>query len=359
MMNTIKDTRIKGFLLLIGIFLIPLLKSHAEDLRSITRLSGDWKFSIGDKKAWADPDFDDSRWDEIRVPENWESEGYEGYNGYAWYRKQFRLSNLPKNMQLYLVLGNVDDCDEVYINGVLVGKSGSFPPYYSTAYGFKRKYPIPEDLLSQNGYNHIAVRVYDSHQNGGIVSGDVGIYADEDVEYLNLNLSGYWKFQIGNEKDWRLQQINDDNWDEIHVPASWESQGYEDYDGYAWYRKDFKLPASLSYEELYISLGKIDDYDRVYINGEEIGEVYDLEKDSDYRWKGWEYNARRIYQIPDNLLHTNQSNTIAIRVYDKGQVGGIYEGPIGIMDEDNYKDYRRKHHDSQYFWKYFFNIFYD
>lgn len=359
MMNARKEKYLKRFLLFVGILLIPFLRSYAEDLRAITRLSGDWKFSIGDQKAWADPDYNDSDWDEIRVPESWEHEGYDDYNGYAWYRKRFKLSMHSNNMQLYLVLGRIDDCDEVFINGVMVGKSGSFPPYYSTAYGFNRKYAIPPGVLIPNGYNHIAVRVYDSHQRGGIVGGDVGIYADEDVEYLNRVLSGYWKFKIGNENDWRLQRINDDNWDEIHVPASWESQGYEDYDGYAWYRKDFKLPVSLSDEDLYISLGKIDDYDRVYINGEEIGEVYDLEKDGDYRRKGWEYNARRVYRIPDKLLNTNMSNTIAIRVYDKGGIGGIYEGPIGLMDEDNYEDYHRKHRDSRYFWDYFFELIWD
>ncbi len=356
-MKTRKEKIIRLILLVVGILILPLLKLHAEDLRSITRITGLWKFSIGDREEWRLPEYDDSHWDEIYVPEQWEREGYEGYNGFAWYRKQFKLTRFRQDAQMYMIFGNIDDCDEVFLNGVLIGKSGSLPPHYKTAYGIRRKYPIPSGLLNENGENTIAVRVYDGTGEGGIISDRVGIYIDEDVRFLNLDLSGIWKFKLGNDRDWRQVNYNDNSWDEISVPSAWESQGFEDYDGYAWYRREFHLPSSLSGKELYISLGKIDDYDIVYLNGEMIGEVYDLDRDADYRRRGYEYNARRIYRIPDGLLNKNQTNTIAIRVYDEQQRGGIYEGPIGLMDEDNYNDYRRKYHESRGFWDYVFDKF--
>ena len=356
-MRTRKEKIIRTLLLVVGILILPLLKLHAEDLRSVARLSGRWNFSIGDQEEWHLPNYDDSDWDEIYASESWEREGYDGYNGFAWYRKDFQLSRSPHNAQMYVVFSNIDDCDEVFLNGKLIGKSGSFPPYYSTAYGFQRKYPIPEGLVNISGNNTIAVRVYDAGGNGGIVGDRVGIYVDEDVRFLDFDLTGMWKFNQGNDRDWKLERYDDSNWDEISVPASWESQGYEGYDGYAWYRKKFRLPSSLANEELYISLGKIDDYDVVYLNGEEIGEVYDLEKDADYRRKGYEFNARRIYRLPENLLKKNQTNTIAVRVYDEQQVGGIYEGPIGLMTEDNYRDYKKKYHENRGFWDYIFDKF--
>lgn len=308
---------------------------------------------------WARLDFDDSDWDEIHVPDSWEREGYDDYNGYAWYRHSFELPDIRHNDQLYLVLGNIDDCDEVFINGVMIGKTGSFPPYFETAYNVERKYPIPAQVLSDNGNNQLAVRVFDSHQRGGIVHGRVGIYVDEDLEYLNHNLTGMWKFKIGNEREWANRNFDDNSWEKIHVPASWESQGYEGYDGYAWYRKDFRLPPSLYGKKLYLSLGKIDDFDRVYLNGEEIGEVFDLEYDGEYRRRGYEYNARRAYEIPAGILSESGTNTIAVRVYDQISVGGIYQGPIGIMDEGNYEDYHRKHYRSVGFWDYILNAFSD
>jgi len=356
-MKTKKDKLIKTTLLIVGILILPLLKLYAEDLRRVASLSGYWKFSVGDNEAWIDPKFDDSNWDEIRVQQNWESQGYDGYNGYAWYRKSFTFSSFPGNQQMYLVLGNIDDCDEVYLNGTLIGKSGSFPPDYSTAYGIERKYPISAHILNPAGNNLLAVRVYDGIQDGGIVGGRLGIFIDEDIDFLNHNLTGHWKFKLGNNREWSSPDFNDNNWAEVNVPASWESQGYADYDGYAWYRKEFRLPSSLANQELYLSLGKIDDYDVVYVNGKLIGEVYDLRKDGDYRHNGYEFNARRVYRIPDNLLSSNGMNIIAVRVYDEQQRGGIYEGPIGLMDEENYRDYMRKHRDSRSFWDYIIDVF--
>jgi hypothetical protein len=345
----------KTILLIIGIAIIPLLKLHAEDLRSVVRFSSYWKFSIGDRPEWSSATYDDSDWDEIRIGRSWERQGYDGYNGYAWYRQQFKLSSYYDS-QMYVVISNIDDCDEVFINGELVGSSGGFPPYFSTAYGNRRKYLIPDHVLKPGEMNTIAVRVYDQSGEGGIVGDRTGIFIDEDIEFLNLNLTGVWKFKPGNNSEWKDTRYDDNDWDEIYVPASWESQGYEEYDGYAWYRKEFYLPSSLEGETLYISLGKIDDYDRVYINGKEIGEVFDLEKDVDYPRKGYEYNARRVYEIPDDLL-SDQSNTIAIRVYDERWQGGIYEGPIGLMDEANRRDYRKKYHESRGFWDYVLDKF--
>ena len=328
---------------------------RAEDMRKYVSLSGYWKFSIGDDPAWASPSFDDSNWDQIVVSKKWEDQGYSDYNGYAWYRRTFRIENVPDNTVLYLMLGRIDDVDEVYLNGKLLGKSGQMPPDYVTAYSRTRKYVIPAHYLLKDAENVVAVRVYDSYQEGGMVSGSPGIYFDADVELLDVNLNDGWKFHTGDNKAWREPGFKDDNWDRVHVPSSWESQGYDDYDGYAWYRVSFRLPKNMSEEDLYLVLGKIDDIDDVYLNGKYIGSVYDLRKDSEYRRSGMEYNARRIYKINDGLLNRDGINTLAVRVYDGQQRGGIYEGPVGIMSEPNMKRYRNRYYKNRSFWDYIFD----
>jgi sialate O-acetylesterase len=335
--------------LLILIFSIP---ARAEDLRKIATLSGEWKFSIGDDPDWAMPAFNDSGWDRIRVPGQWEDQGYRDYNGFAWYRRSFNVVNTPDNNTIYLILGRIDDVDAVYINGKEIGRSGKFPPYYVTAYDKVRRYIVPVEYLKENAENIIAVRVYDSYNDGGIVSGSPGMYIDEDIDLLDLNFNGKWKFQTGNNREWKSADLNDDNWKSINVPSAWENEGYDDYDGYAWYRFKFSLPRNFSAGEFYLSLGKIDDTDDVFLNGENIGNVYDLKKDSEYRMRGWEYNARRVYKIREGLLNRTGINTIAIKVYDEQGVGGIYEGPIGIMSSENYQRYKSKYHSSQSFWDY-------
>jgi hypothetical protein len=338
--------------LIITLVLLSSNKMHAEDLRKIVQLSGKWKFSIGDDKLWADPKFNDSNWDEISVPSKWEEQGYNDYNGYAWYRRTFTIEPVSSDISVYIVFGRIDDADEVYLNGKLVGKKGSFPPNYVTAYNQRRKYLIPHEYFNYSGDNLIAVKVYDSYLEGGIIDSPAGIYSDEDIEFLNLTITGKWKFHLGDNKQWISPGFDDNDWKEINVPQDWESEGYENYDGYAWYRKEFRVSSDLKDKKLYLSLGKIDDYDYTYLNGKLIGSVFDLEKDGDYRRKGYEYNARRIYKIPDNLLKINDVNIISVRVYDETLRGGIYEGPIGIMTEENYKKYHRKYYNNQPFWDY-------
>jgi hypothetical protein len=95
------------------------------------------------------------------------------------------------------------------------------------------------------------------------------------------------------------------------------------------------------------------------LNGDYVGNVYDLKRYNFSRGSGWEYDARRIYKIPEGSLKRNEKNTLAVRVYDGQEVGGIYEGPIGIMTAENCRKYRNKHHDEIYrngsFWEYMYN----
>jgi hypothetical protein len=336
----------------ITFLLLSFNESRAEDLRKIVQLEGNWKFSIGDDQQWSNPKYKDSNWDNISVPSSWENMGYKDYNGYAWYRKTFKVERVSSEVLLYLVFGRIDDVDEVYINGKLLGRNGNFPPNYVSAYNQKRKYLVPHEYLNFSGENIIAVKVYDSYLEGGIVDGPAGIYLDEDNEFLDMAISGKWKFHLGDNKQWISPTFDDNNWVEINVPQLWENEGFENYDGYAWYRKEFILPTEFKNKELYLSLGRIDDYDYTYFNGVLIGSVFDLKKDGEYGRKGNEYRARRVYKIPANLLKFNVPNVISVRVYDGTMGGGIYEGPIGIMTEENYNKYQRKYYSSQTFWDY-------
>lgn len=329
---------------------------QAEDLRKLVNLSGNWKFSVGDDKSWSSPDFNDSDWDNIVVPSKWEDQGYNDYNGYAWYRKTFNCPEFANNGQIYLRVGRIDDVDEVYFNGRLIGRAGSFPPTYVTAYNQDRKYIIPKDLLKINGENVIAIKIYDEYLEGGIVSGPLGIYVDEDFNFLDLAIVGVWKFHLGDNKQWSDPVYNDKEWNTIEVPQEWENQGYQNYDGYAWYRRNFKVPAGFMEDNMYLSLGRIDDYDYVYLNGQLIGSVFDLDKDNEYRRRGYEYRARRIYKIPEGLLKEGV-NVIAVRVYDEIWRGGIYEGPIGIMKENHYRKYLQKNYSNQPFWDFMYDEF--
>ena len=304
-------------------------------------LQGEWKFRIGDDKNWSKPGVNDNDWDKVQVPSAWETQGFHTYDGYAWYRKDFVLSPELADQKLYLSLGYIDDVDEVYVNGTLIGFSGAFPPYYQTAYNAYRRYHIPSELLSKDGKNVIAVRVYDARVDGGIIAGMVGLVTNPDYNKLALDLSGVWEFGLGDDLRWKDASTSSADWEKIMVPLFWEKQGFVNYDGYAWYRKTFFLPEKLKSEDLILLLGKIDDYDQTYINGQLVGNTgFDVEGNylsSD----NMSYGMVRKYALPLEHLRFGEYNTLAVRVYDKFVDGGIYEGPIGIIRQNAYTDFWR------------------
>ena len=328
--------------------------SFAENWQKINDLNGEWKFEIGDQSAWSRPDFNDDSWSKIIIPSSWEEQGFPGYDGFAWYRRKFFFDSPNLNNTFYLWLGRIDDSDETYLNGQLIGTEGSFPPDYETAYFQFRRYIIPPGILKLNGENVVAVKVYDEELAGGIIEGDIGIFVDQDELIPEVNLAGVWKFKTGDSLNWKEKQYRDDHWQPITVPGFWENQGPRDYDGFGWYRLRFTIPDRLKKEKLILLLGKIDDLDECYLNGSRVGHTGNMNVPSEEISFDNEYQELRAYYIPDNQLFQPDGNILAVRVYDGYIDGGIYEGPVGIITRESYLKWLDKIKEEK--WKFFKNF---
>lgn len=305
---------------------------NAQD--KVVNLRGDWKFSIGDRSSWAAKDYDDSKWETVRAPDTWEDQGFYGYDGFAWYRKSFDGRSLSKNENHYLYLGYIDDADEVYLNGHLIGYSGSFPPKFRTAYQAERQYHIPPEYINYTGENVIAVRVFDVTREGGIIRGSIGIYQLSRNSAFIVDLQGVWDFKLGIHQEGSKKST--ESWDKIMVPIQWEAQGFKHYDGFATYSRSFNFPSQASTDDLVVILGKIDDFDETYFNGVRIGQTRD-----DRRYgRSTSYEEMRIYRVPAELVQVGKMNTITILVEDMGNVGGIYKGPVGLTTKTRFYRYR-------------------
>lgn len=308
-------------------------------------LRGDWKFILGDNPSFADPRHNDRDWETIYVPSNWQDEGFRHYNGFAWYRKSFDIS-FSKGETLYLELGRIDDVDEVYVNGHLIGTTGGFPPDYFTAYNISRTYVIPNEYLSARD-NVVAVRVYDEGGEGGILGRNVGIYSYDESFEGGFTLMGNWKFHLFDDSGWREPTVDDKDWENVVVPSTWEAQGFREYDGFAWYRKHFTLPAEFKSNDMVLLLGKIDDMDEAFINGVRVGGTGNIDR----KWaRDDEWQKPRTYFIPDGILKPGKENVIAVRVYDQTGNGGIFEGPVVIIPRNQYKSFWRQYRDENYGW---------
>ncbi len=175
-------------------------------------LSKGWKIKLGDDMAWAAPDFNDSDWKAIDPTTFYENQGYDGYNGYSWYRIKFKLnSNIKANSVLKdsirFVVGRVDDIDATYLNGVKIGAIGRFPEDplgISGWYDKIRRYALSVNnpLIRWDAENTIAVRVYDGGGGGGLwgVTPSADMVDVIDFVSLNIDAGGFDFSEKGNIK---------------------------------------------------------------------------------------------------------------------------------------------------------------
>jgi hypothetical protein len=143
--------------------------------RSVTTLTGPWKFHLGDDARWANPDFDDSSWESVDltaplgahdddvglsgyVP-GWGARGHRGDFGYAWYRLHVSL-HAPTGMALSLAgPPSVDDAYQVFLNGRLLGGSGDFTHATPVAHSVQpHLFVLPAEANVSNGL--LAFRVW-------------------------------------------------------------------------------------------------------------------------------------------------------------------------------------------------------
>ena len=156
---------------------------------------GNGRFQKGDNPAWNAFAYDDSAWQEVSLTDQpWESLGLESANGIGWYRIHVVIpSSLKKGVveAIMLDLGAIDDSDQTWVNGHLVGKDGTFPEDpggYSSEYGKRRHYVVDPKWVRWDRDNVIAVRVYNYGDPGGFYRGSVKVVKPSLKDFAKLSL---------------------------------------------------------------------------------------------------------------------------------------------------------------------------
>ncbi|MCW5516423.1 sialate O-acetylesterase [Muriicola sp. Z0-33] len=135
---------------------------------------------------WAKKNYDDSQWEAMELPSLWEERGWENTDGIFWFRKTILLPKGVTASDGILSLGAIDDNDQTWVNGHLVGSTN--------AYNENRVYEVPSKYLRE-GKNTITVRVDDTGGGGGIY-GDSGLMFFE-ANKVKTALHGDWKYKVG------------------------------------------------------------------------------------------------------------------------------------------------------------------
>ena len=150
-------------LILISLFFV--INSFAQSIN----LPKETKFKFGDNPEWAKPEFNDTDWEKHIIPKSFKND-----SSYAWYRIRIVIPSSMKSSNgkgIKLKLGKIDDIDQTFFNGKLIGQTGGFPPNYSTEWQTPRIYVIPQNEVQWDEENVIAVRIYNLVGGMGIWEG--------------------------------------------------------------------------------------------------------------------------------------------------------------------------------------------
>ncbi len=161
----------------------------------LVNLEGTWQLSRSDDARYAAAVVDESTFDPVRVPGTWEPQGRPGVDGDLWYRVHFTLAPRPGE-DLQLLLGVIDDEDEVYLNGKLIGETKAVDEA-DPVWERERVYSIRgDDLQTGENANVLAVKVHDQRGPGGFMRGPVGIMTTADHQEWTAgraSAAGAWR----------------------------------------------------------------------------------------------------------------------------------------------------------------------
>lgn len=145
---------------------------------------------------WSAPAFDDSAWKAIPVPSSWNAamgDGLDQFNGVLYQRVTFDVPAADAGKPATLTLGPIDDRDDAWINGKLVGATRD-----DGKWNTPREYAVPAGSLVA-GKNILAVRVLDTNGLGGIggASSKPEMLAVRIESGATIPLAGSWKYFKG------------------------------------------------------------------------------------------------------------------------------------------------------------------
>lgn len=124
----------------------------------------------------------------------------------------------------------------------------------------------------------------------------------------------FWKAMPADDTGWQAEHLDERDWVSVSVPMLWEQAGWTGLDGVAWYRTAFELSDAQAKHGIRLSMGRVDDSDRTWVNGVLVGGMRE------------QWNTPRRYEVPAAVLHAGR-NVLAVRVEDGGGGGGIHGAP--------------------------------
>ncbi len=197
-------------------------------------------------EKWYDVSYPANDWKKMEQPQEWRNTELGGSDGIVWFRKEVELPADVQGQPALLGLGPVDDGDDTYVNGKLVGSSREYTK--------DRQYSLEPGLLKA-GRNVIVVKVTDTGGGGGL-------YGKKDQVFLEINGK---RFSLAGSWDYKSSVLTSDFGIKETGPNTFPSQLYNamiapltsfTMKGVIWYQGESNASKAKHYQVLFPSLIK-------------------------------------------------------------------------------------------------------
>ena len=180
-----------------------------------------------------------------------------------------------------------------------------------------------------------------------VVSPESIVDSDElSSDGSTLSLRSGWKFRSGDDVNWAKPDLDDKDWMGIWPYYSRDLQNIDDH-GAAWYRIAFTVPSEWKSrsDRLYLYLGRTNPTDRIFLNGQPLGETAEHLKPetrpsnalADTKASAFTVGAYAV-STNDGRINWSGRNVLAIRVIDQDS-GGVSKGNKLVGINDSLKSY--------------------
>lgn len=215
------------------------------------------------------------------MPAPWRQHSdYRDERVFGWYRRKIEFQKEIKGDTVLLELGIVEGADQTFVNGILVGQTGTFPPNFNDGRNIERIYKVPAKLFEGDGPDIVAVRIFSERENSGGIIREIFpkvVSGPFDSESIGGRSTG---FTVG---------------------------------GTGWYRKHFKIPEDRKGKRFVIQFGGVYMNADIWINGVHLG-------NHPYGYTSFQLD------LTNHLNYGGQENILAVEVKNHGQNSRWYSG---------------------------------
>jgi putative heme-binding domain-containing protein len=137
-------------------------------------------------------------WHLVPIPETWRhvpKGELAPLDGYSWYRATVRIPIEWNGQPLKLFMESLDDARSAWLNGKLVGVSGTFPPQFRSGLGEAAAHDVDPQAIRYGEFNTFAIRVYQNDPRPNFSVAPPIIVNEQAME--GIRLEGQWQYQPG------------------------------------------------------------------------------------------------------------------------------------------------------------------